>query len=280
MQPSRPRGKGILLILRIASVAAALLFAALLATTILMAMPGNLDFIPPSEEGDFRFVDGVVYMDTSVTIGNNGYHDITNFTFSVEALVEDVVALTDYRTAPVDIPVGQRQEIPISIPLDLVPLQSSGYLIFLPANVSFTMGLSGTTTRSLLDFGVSFTFSQQFDALISALDVDLGNSTFRNETGQWFWDVPYVVGMAPFLNGNATALFTITNETGEVVSEASETIPLGDTYEGNLTLSVDESQALDLLARSQDLTVQVTLELPGGITVTYETVVSWEPGGG
>lgn len=246
-----------------------------------MALPGNFEFIPPDMgEGGFSFRDGVIYLDTSFTIGNNGYHDITNFSLSVQAMVEDDVVVTDYRTAPVNIPTGERRVVDVSIPIDLAPLQSSGYLVFQPANVSFTVGFDGTTTRSLLDFAVSFTFVQQFEALLPSFDVDFGNSTFTNETGEYAWIVPYVVGTAPFLQGNATAGFTILNETGGLVAETNATIPLGGPWSSNLTFLLDQAQAQDLQTGSQDLTLRVAVELPGGVTFTYETTVRWEPGGG
>ncbi|MCJ2520957.1 MAG: hypothetical protein LN412_08485 [Candidatus Thermoplasmatota archaeon] len=273
----RPKGRGILLTVRIVSVLASLLFSALLITTILLAMPGNLEFIPPEmEEGDLRFEDGILYLDTSFTLGNGGYHDITNFSVTVQAIVQDDLVVTDYATTPVNIPVGERREVGISIPVDLEPLLSSGYLLFEPANVSFTIGMSGTTTRGLIDFAASVTFEQQFDPLIS--DFSFGVLNLSQDSGEWVLTVPYTVDAASFLQEPANATFSILDDTGTLLGQANATIDLGVPVAGNLTFDIDSAKAMELLADPQDLTIQVTLELPGDLTFTFETVVTL-PGG-
>ncbi|MEE9236995.1 MAG: hypothetical protein V3U52_04330 [Thermoplasmata archaeon] len=273
----RPKGRGILLTVRIVSVLASLLFSALLITTILLAMPGNLEFIPPDVgEGDLRFEDGILYLDTSFTLGNGGYHDITNFSVTVQAIVQDDLVVTDYATTPVNIPVGERREIGISIPVDLEPLLSSGYLLFEPADVSFTIGVSGTTTRGLIDFALSVTFEQQFEPLIS--DFSFGVLNLSEDSGEWVLTVPYTVDAGSFLQEEANATFLILDDTGTPLGQANATIDLGVPVAGNLTFDIDPAKAAELLANPQDLTIHVTLELPGDLTFTFETVVSL-PGG-
>ncbi len=273
----RPKGRGILLTVRIVSVLASLLFSALLITTILLAMPGNLEFIPPDVgEGDLRFEDGILYLDTSFTLGNGGYHDITNFSVTVQAIVQDDLVVTDYATTPVNIPVGERREIGISIPVDLEPLLSSGYLLFEPANVSFTIGVSGTTTRGLIDFAVSVTFEQQFEPLIS--DFSFGVLNLSEDSGVWVLTVPYTVDAASFLQAEANATFSILDDTGTLLGQTNVTIDLGVPVAGNLTFAIDSAKAVELFDDPQDLTIHVTLELPGDLTFTFETVVSL-PGG-
>ncbi len=267
-----------LLVLRVAAVAASLLFAGLVVTTLLIVMPGNLEFVPPgTDESGLRFEDGILYIDTSFTIGNQGYHGITDFTFSVKAEVADQLLLTEYNTTPVNIPIGTRQVVPISIPIDLAVILASSYMIFEPANVTFTMGIGGTTTRGLLDFGASFAFEQEFEPLIP--EFTFGNVTVSNATGEWVLQVPYTVDTASFLTGNATATVSLLNETGGTLGQTNETIPLGQVWAGNLTFVLSQEQAASLLLGPQDLTLDIALQLPGDLTVTFQETVTFDPGG-
>ncbi|MEE8199439.1 MAG: hypothetical protein V3R48_06975, partial [Thermoplasmata archaeon] len=146
------KGRGALLILRIAGIGSTLLFLGLVLTTMALVLPGNLEIIPPELDAtSARFEDGRVYLDTTLGIGNNGYHDITDLVILVQASVAGV-QISDYRTPPVTASVGRQTFIDISIPMDLAPLAASGDLIFRPANVTFTIGVAGTTTRSFIDF--------------------------------------------------------------------------------------------------------------------------------
>jgi hypothetical protein len=262
-------------------VAAALtvvVFAALFLTTVLMAVPGSLEFIPPGESPGFRFEEGVVYLDTSFTIGNNGYHDITNLSFSVRALVEDQILVTDFRTPPVDIPTGERRVVDISIPIALEPLQNTGFLVLRPGNVTFQMGIGGTTTRNLLTFAVSFSFREYFEALISAFEIDWGNGTMSQLNGEFQWDVPYLVGTAPFLQGQAQAALSLSNETG-LITETTEAIQLGGLWQDNLTFILDQTEANDLLTSPQVLTLDVVVVLPGNLSFSFQREVEVDLGG-
>ncbi len=271
-----------LTLVRILSVAASVAFSVLLLTTLLMVVPGNLEFIPPGgEESDLRLQGSILYLDTSFTIGNQGLHDITNFTFSVQAVVADQIKVTDYTTDPVSIPIGSRQVVPISIPVDVAALVGTSYVIFEPANVSFTMGVGGTTTRGFLDFNASFTYQQEFEALIPEFNIDIANSTpILNATGDWVMLVPYTVGTASFLSGNATADISIRDEMDDLVGRANETIPLGVPSGGNLTFVLTPEKAAELLAGPQDLTLDVALEMSGELTFSFQSVVRYDPGGG
>lgn len=271
-----PRGRALLLALRVAAVALSLLFAGLLVTTVLMVTPGTLEFVPP-EESTFRFQDGVIYIDTSFVLGNGGYHDLTDLTFFVRGEVEGAGLVTDYRTPPVDVVVGERKTVDLSIPLPLAPFAATGALVFFPADVTFTMGLEGTTTRSLLDFAGSYTFRETFEPLVSVVDLDFDGSNLTFDGTDWAWSVPYVVGTAPFLPGSATVDVRVFNETGSLLTETEEVFPLGGTAEGNLTFLLGEDEANELQTTSQTLTVQVELELPGGLTFALEVPVPWTP---
>ncbi len=272
------RGRGALLIVRIAGIGALLAFMALVLTTMALVIPGNLEiFAPELDATSARFQDGRVYLDTTLGVGNNGYHDITNLSLFVQASV-DGVQISDYRTPPVTVSVGQRTFIDVSVPLDLAPLTSSGALIFRPANVEFTVGVAGATTRGLISFGASFTFQQAVDPLVRQANLDLTNGRFNLTTFEW--TVPYTVETAPFLQGDTTVRITILNETGVLVGNTTEVVLLGMLVTGNATFQVTAAMALDLETRAQNLTVRLEFVLPGGLVVTDETVVAWDPGGG
>ncbi len=274
------KGRGALLILRIVGIGSTLLFLALVLTTVALFLPGNLEIIPPELSAtSARFEDGRVYLDTTLGIGNNGYHDITDLVILVQASVAGV-QISDYRTPPVTASVGRQTFIDISIPLDLAPLAASGDLIFRPANVTFTIGVAGTTTRSFIDFGASFTFEQPVDPIIRQAEVDLTNGTLSINGTAFDWTVPYTFETASFLQGNATARITLLNETGVLVSDATAVVPLGRLVNGNVTFPVSAAMGIDLATRPQNLTVRVELVLPGGLGVSFDTVVSWDPGGG
>jgi hypothetical protein len=274
----RTKGRGFLILIRVGSALATLLFVGLLVTTVLMAIPGNLEFIPPGDSPSFRYEDGVVFLDTNFTIGNRGYHDITNLSFTVQAVVEDQIVVTDYRTPPVNIPTGERRVVEMSIPIRLEPLQSSGYIVLRPANITFRMGIAGTTTRNLLDFAVAFSFQEYFEALIPFFDIGWENSTLTPTNGDFRWEVPYVVGMAPFLQGQATADFTLSNETG-VVANATEVLQLGGVWQDNLTFFLDNATANELLTTPQVMTLEVVLTLPGDVTFTHREEILVDLGG-
>ncbi|MFQ5920324.1 MAG: hypothetical protein ACE5I4_09835 [Thermoplasmata archaeon] len=274
------RGRGALLVIRIAAIGAVLAFIALALTTIALVLPGNLEILPPElNASSARFQDGRVYLDTTLGIGNNGYHDITDLSLFVQASVGGV-QISDYRTPPVTAPVGMRTFIDVSVPMDLVPLVATGALIFRPADVNFTLGVAGTTTRSFIDFGAAFTFQQSVDPLIQQAWLDLRNGTLAVNGTAYLWAMPYTVETASFLQGNATARITILNATGGLVGNATEVVPLGRLVNGNATFQVSAAVGLDLATRAQDLTVRLELTLPGGLTVANDTVVAWDPGGG
>ncbi|MFQ6013201.1 MAG: hypothetical protein ACE5LS_06115 [Thermoplasmata archaeon] len=274
------RGRGALLIIRIAAIGALFLFVALLLTTIALVIPGNLEILPPElDAASTRFEDGRIYLDTTLGVGNRGYHDITNLSLFVRASVGGV-QISDYRTPPVTVPVGEQALINVSVPVDLAPLAASGALIFRPADVDFTLGIAGTTTRSFINFGASFTFQQSLPPLIQQAQVDLANSTLTPDGTEYLWVVPYAVETAPFLQGNTTARITVLNETGAFLGNATEVIPLGGLATGNATFRVSATVGADLASRPQNLTVRVELTLPGGLVVTNDTVVAWDPGGG
>ncbi len=274
------RGRGALLIVRIAGIGATLAFMALVLTTMALVIPGNLEILPPELDAtSARFQDGVVYLDTTLGVGNNGYHDITDLSLFVQASV-DGVQISDYRTPPVTVSVGQRTFIDVSVPMDLAPLTSSGALIFRPANVEFTVGVAGATTRGLISFGASFTFQEAVDPLVRQANFDLTNGTLAVNGTAFQWTVPYTVETASFLQGNTTVRITILNETGVLVGNTTEVIPLGVLATGNATFPVSAAIGADLASRPQTLTLRVEITLPGGLVVTNDTVVAWNPGGG
>ncbi len=274
------KGRGVLLIVRIAGIGALLAFMALALTTMALVIPGNLEILPPELDAtSARFQDGRVYLDTTLGVGNNGYHDITDLSLFVQASVAGI-QVSDYRTPPVTVSVGQRTFINVSVPMDLAPLASSGALIFLPANVEFTVGVAGTTTRGFISFGASFTFQQPVDPLIPQANLDLTNGTLAVNGTAFQWTMPYTVETASFLQGNTTVRITIFNETGVLVGTTTEVVPLGTLVNGNATFQVTAAMGLDLATRPQNLTVRLELVLPGGLGVTDETVVAWDPGGG
>ncbi len=254
-----------------------------------MVVPPNLEISLPDTEGtNFVYDNGVMRMDTSITIRNNGYyfggfaitHDITNFTVSVLAQVEDI-EVANTTSDPVDIPMGSSRLVPVSIAINLAPLISTGYIVFEPANVSFTIGGGATTTRGLLSADASVTLSIPMEEpLISDFNLDFQNSTFSNVTGGVEWRLPYTIVTADFLPGNASAAFTILNETGGFVGNATELIPLGQSVASNLTLFVTDESFLELMARPQNLTLQFELTLPGNLTFTRQITIPWEPPGG
>lgn len=274
------RGRGTLLVIRIAAIGSLLAFIALILTTLALVIPGNLEIFPPQLDAtSARFQDGRLYLDTTLGVGNNGYHDITDLSLSVQAAVGGV-QISDYRTPPVTAPVGQRTLIDVSVPVDLAPLAASGALIFRPAEVNFTLGVAGTTTRNFIDFGVAFTFQQVVDPLIQEVTIDLANSTLALNGTVYLWTVPYALGTAAFLQGDATARITVFNDMGVLVGNTTEVIPLGGLARGDATFEVSAGVGADLATRPQDLTVRVELTLPGGLVVATETVVAWNPGGG
>ncbi len=274
------KGRGALLIVRIAGIGALLAFMALALTTMALVIPGNLEILPPELDAtSARFQDGRVYLDTTLGVGNNGYHDITDLSLFVQASVAGI-QVSDYRTPPVTVSVGQRTFINVSVPMDLAPLASSGALIFLPANVEFTVGVAGTTTRGFISFGASFTFQQPVDPLIPQANLDLANGTLAVNGTAFQWTMPYTVETASFLQGNTTIRITIFNETGVLVGNTTAVVPLGTLVNGNATFQVTAAMGLDLATRPQNLTVRLELVLPGGLGVTDETVVAWDPGGG
>lgn len=270
--PGPPRGRTVLLGLRVAALGASVAFTVLLLSTLLMATPGTLEFIPPGEEADFRYADGILYIDTAFTVGNRGYHDLTSLSFAVRAVVEDEFVVTDFATIPVDVPAGQRTEVPLSIPLDVGALVDTGYVVFVPANVTFTLGLRGTTTRSLLDFTGSYTFTEPFEPLVSLFDVDFANSTVSGSN----WTVPYTVETAAFLSGTAESLISVVNDDGSFETETNVSVALGEFVEGEMTFPLDPGEVAEL-QEQQTLTATVELTLPGGLP--FETVRTFEWGG-
>jgi hypothetical protein len=270
---------GALLVIRIAAIGSLLLFVALVLTTLALVMPGNLATLPPQLDAtSARFQDGRIYLDTTFGLENNGYHDLTDLSLFVQASVAGI-QISDYRTPPATAPVGEQTLIDVSIPIDLAPLAISGALIFRPADVNFTFGVAGTTTRSFIDFGASLTFQQTVDPLIQNAAVDLPNSTLALNGTAFLWTLPYTVETAPFLQGNSAARITVFNETGVLLGNTTEVIPLGGLYRGNATLQVSASVGADLATRPQDLTVRVEMTLPGGLVVANDSVVRWDPGG-
>ncbi|MFQ5986982.1 MAG: hypothetical protein ACE5KQ_06450 [Thermoplasmata archaeon] len=270
------RGRGALLVIRIAAIGSLLAFIALVLTTIALVIPGNLAILPPQlDVTSARFQDGRVYLDTTLGVENNGYHDITGLSLFVQASVGGI-QISDYRTPPATAAVGQQTLIDVSVPIDLVPLAASGALILRPADVNFTLGVAGTTTRSFVDFGASFTFQQPMEPLIRQAAVDLPNSTLN--VTSLLWTVPYTVETAPFLQGDASARITVFNDTGVLLSNTTEVIPLGGVAWGNATFLVSAAAGADLATRPQDLTVRVEMTLPGGLSVANDSVVRWDPG--
>ncbi|MDX1534520.1 MAG: hypothetical protein R3291_02750 [Thermoplasmata archaeon] len=268
-----------LLLVRLVGIGALLAFLALAMTTLAFVLPGNLQILPPELDAtSARFEDGRVYLDTTLGIGNNGYHDITDLVILVQAEVGGL-QISDYRTPPVTAAVGQQTFIDVSVPLDLAPLVTSGDLIFRPANLTFTLGVAGTTTRSFIDFGASISFAQLVDPIVSQASLDLQNGTLALNGTAFDWTVPYTLETASFLQGNTTAQITLLNDTGGLVSEATEVVPLGRLVNENVTFAVSAATGGDLATRPQNLTVRLALILPGGFAVSTEAVVFWDPGG-
>lgn len=273
------RGRGGLLVIRISAIGSLLLFVALVLTTMALVLPGNLAILPPQLDAtSARFQDGRIYLDTTFGLENNGYHDLTNLSLFVQASVGGI-QISDYQTPPATAPVGEQTLIDVSVPIDLIPLATSGALIFRPAEVNFTLGIAGTTTRSFIDFGASFTFQQTIDPLIQQATVDLPNSTLTLNGTAFLWSVPYTVETAPFLQGTTAARITVFNETGALLGNTTEVIPLGGLSRDNATFQVSAAAGADLATRPQDLTVRVELTLPGGLAVANDSVVRWDPGG-
>ncbi len=254
-----------------------------------MVVPPNLEITPPSTDGiDFAYVDGVLRLDTSIALKNNGYHfggfaitpDITNFTISVRGLVENIEVAND-TSDPVDIPIGTSRLVPVSVGVRLAPLISTGYIIFEPANITFFLGGGATTTRGLLDVAASVTIGLPMEEpLISDFDLDFQNSTFSNITGGKEWRLPYTIRSADIIQGNASAALTLLNVTGGSIGNTTAEIPLGTEAMGNLTFAISDESFLDLMAGPQDLTLQVQLTLPGDLTFNREVTIPWDPSGG
>jgi hypothetical protein len=273
------KGRGALLLVRIAGIGALLLFMALALSTLAFVLPGNLEIIPPDLDAtSARFEGGRVYLDTTFGIGNNGYHDITDLVIAVQASVADV-QISDYRTPPVTASVGRQTFIDVSVPMDLAPLAATGELIFQPANVTFTLGVAATTARTFIEFGASFTFAQIVEPIVQQAELDLTNGTLAVNGTAFDWTVPYTLQTASFLQGNTTARITLLNATGIQVSDATEVVPLGTLVNENITFPVTAAMGLDLATRPQNLTVRLELVLPGGFLVSYDSVVAWDPGG-
>lgn len=280
----RPQGRGLLLLLRLGALGLSLAFTFLFVTTVLTAP--NLEFAPPGDDPSFRYEDGLLYVDTAFDLGiqdcPSAYvfptcHGITNLTVFVRAVVEDTVSVTDYRSPPVAVAVGERRSVDVSIPLRLAPLVTTGYIVLRPANVSFTLGISGTTTRGFMDFAGSFTQDQLFDPLISRFVVDWENSTFVPENGNVTWTVPYTVGSADFLSGTADATVRVHNATSQL-TEGATAIPLGQVANGTFSFTLSQEAAQDLATTPQTLRVEVAFTLPGDLTFTTETTVEWTGG--
>ncbi len=291
MRPSpRPvRGRGYLLLIRIVSILLSLTFTALMLGTVLLAFPGTLAFDLPElgEEGGVSYEDGVLLLRSALNITNRGYaipglgspltHDLNDLSFTVRAVVADSIVVADYASPPVDIPVGEERTIALDIPIDLAALVGLAFIVLEPANVSFSLGVGGSTTRGLVDFGASVTIEQRFDALVQ-FEVDVANATVSDVMGSWELTVPYVVGTPDFLSGNASLGVTLRNATGGRVGVANETIPLGTDWGGNFTFVLDQEQAQDLLAGPQDLTLELEVELPGGLRFAVTRPLDWEGG--
>lgn len=254
-----------------------------------MVVPPNLEITPPDTQGiDFAYVDGVLRLDTSIAVKNNGYYfggfaitpDITNFTISVRGLVEDI-EVTNVTSDPVDIPIGTSRLVPVSVGVQLAPLVSTGYIIFEPANITFILGGDATTTRGLLDVAVSVTLGLPMEEpLISDFNFDFQNSTFANITGGKEWRFPYTIRSADIIQGNASAVLTLLNQTGGFIGNTTTDIPLGTDAMGNLTFAISDGSFLELMTGPQDLALQVQLTLPGDLTFSREVTIPWEPPGG
>lgn len=285
--PSRPvRGRGYLLLIRIASIVLSLAFTALLVGTVLLAVPGSLGIDLPELGGDggVTFEDGVLFLSAALNITNRGVaipvlgtllsHDLDGLAFTVEANVADTIQVTDYTSTPVDIPVGERRTIDLDIPIDLATLIGLAYLVLEPANVTFNLGVAGSTTRGLVDFGADVTVEQRFDPLVE-FEVDVGNATVANVMGSWEVSIPYTVQTADFLSGSAAVDLTVFNETGGEVGVAQEVIPLGTQAVGDFTFVVDMAQAFELMD-PQDLALELEVDLGGGLQFSLTQPLAWE----
>jgi len=174
-----------------------------------------------------------------------------------------VVAGTTY-TEPID----------LSLDINEIPVSLKNRLINESTNFTARGEINAYSINGLGEIKVHYHSVIPWEPLIKKIEIDTGNADVDYYTGELRLSIPYEVDTSSLLSGSAEANITIYNGTN-ILSNTTDSIPLGQDYMGHLRFEISESDSYYLMTHSMDIPIEADITSQSGMSFSYSTVYEW-----
>ncbi len=230
-------------VIQVAIAVVNLLIFALAFTSIWPFPSGDFKLnLPDSDDVEWSFDDGTVYVSAPYSIDNGGFYDVSELRISYE--------VTNYSSALIHsglidigtIPAGAVTSDSIEFSFPLQDFDEAGvlWLVLNDDFLNFALEVSCYYTMELVHFYAEYQVSVPWDALIQ--DIGLDEVVFDDAHLQ----VGYHVFTSSILDGSATATITATLFNGSTsIAQDTDSVVLGSTHSGTFSFDLPFSSIPD-----------------------------------
>jgi hypothetical protein len=248
---------------------------ALGAYSVLYALEVDLptkDEIVPYVKGD------TIYLASNTTVHNNGLFEVDDVEISVKAELTNGTVLVDFHKVVGTIGTGE-QTIPVEVPLRLADLVDNSWLIWVDAEMIFSVGVKAKYLYSLVDFEARHTYRMPWDRLVEEVRVDWNKVTYTYPVPDRLrLSIPYYARVKPVLAGlHLETSVDIHNDRKELIGTSSAEIVLAREMNDHIEVDFDREHTTDLMTRSQTLQVVISGFFAGQSGSVSYGVAWWAP---
>lgn len=241
--------------------------AAIVITSILPFSMGQFQVTLPENEQDvdWHYSNGIVTLSAPIGIDNGGFYAIRDVMLHVSVTNSSGFVIVNSTEDWGTIYAGEDFAGAITISFNLIALiEAEAYwMIFNPDYFEVEIVFNCKYTFKLVKFRATYDMIIPWDGLIR--DIGYHNPSLVNQSGNYSLNVSYYVWTNELIPGNGGFSTLIYNDTSAdpIAASGTEQIAFGTNHSDELSLSVNDDVALDLLYRNQTLRVVTVIDFDG-----------------
>ena len=267
-----------LALLNVIFIAGIILSSYLLYTGVAPIIQGKVRVEMQDEnEIDWSFTNHTIKADTYVKIINGGNYDITDISLRVWAIENiskyPIFNISD-KISRVVSGTTYTEPIHLSVSMDSIPENLKSRLINESTNFTVRGEISAYSINGLGEIKVHYRSAIQWEALLKKIEIDTANANVDYYGGFLRLSIPYEVETSSLLSGNADAAIRIYNGS-QVLSNTTDSVPLGQDYLGYLRFDISESDSYYLMTHSMEIPIEAEITSQSGMRFTYSAVYDW-----
>ncbi|MFP4170685.1 MAG: hypothetical protein ACLFUV_06670 [Methanomassiliicoccales archaeon] len=254
-----------------------LVIIAIILMSLLPLLSGALEVRMPEGQESWQVEDDYITLSQPVSITNEGFYDMEDFT--VRFLLEDVDGnvITDYENLPVDINTGGTTDVNINLRIDMDDIGEEGMrnLVFNGTTFDMLVELRTDYMLNLVTLMANVSEEMGWDPLINDYGLDTHGIHHSFQGDRLEIVAPFFVDASEMMDGRTVNIDCTLRNSTSTLSTASESITLNGYTEGQLDFLLDPSTSAYMANHSEELTFDLEVEAEG-VTVEESVPYQWE----